>query len=282
MRIVDTHQHLIYTSRFGYDWTKGIPVLSGREFTLEDYEGLAKAAGITHAIFMEAAPNDADYQEEGRFALGLAAQAGNLMRATIVGCRPEIDAGFDAWLEETSGPLNVGYRRALHVVPDEVSKQPGFRANVRKIGARSKTFDLCVTQAQLPIGRDLARACDNTQFILNHCGVPAIAAGTHAAWAAAIDELAALPNVACKISGVVAYCAPEQDPEPAIRPYVEHCVEAFGIDRVVWGGDWPVVDLRMTLPEWTAIAQRITSGLDSADREKLFSVNAIRLYRLPE
>lgn len=280
MRIVDTHQHLIYTSRFGYGWTAGIPALAGKDFTLEDYAGLAAAAGITDAVFMETAPDDPHYQEEGRFALSLAQRSDTIVIGTIVGCRPETDQGFDAWLDETDTPLNAGYRRALHVVPDALSQQDGFRANVRKIGARSRTFDLCVTQAQLPIGRDLARACDNTQFVLDHCGVPDIAGGSFGDWTRSIDELAALPNVACKISGVVAYCAPGHDAEHAVRPYVEHCIEAFGADRVVWGGDWPVVNLRMPLPDWTAIALKLTSSLDEGDREKLFSANALRIYRL--
>ena len=197
---------------------------------------------------METAPDDAYYQDEARFALALAARPDTIVAAVISGCRPETDEGFEAWLDETATPLNVGYRRVLHVMPDELSTGEGFRANVRRIGQRGKTFDICVTEAQLPIGRDLARACPETQFILDHCGVPAIAGGDLGRWVSAIDELAALPNVACKISGVVAYCGPDQEPEAVVRPYVEHCIEVFGTDRVVWGGDWPVVSMRCRCP----------------------------------
>ena len=281
MRIIDTHQHLIYPDRFAYGWTAGLDALSGA-FTLDDYAALAAAAGITDAIFMETAPDDAYYQDEARFALELAGRADTIVRAVIAGCRPEADAGFEAWLDETDTPLVVGYRRPLHVVPDELSTTDGFRANVRRIGKRGKVFDLCVTQAQLPIGRALAEACPDTQFVLDHCGVPAIAGGDFAGWAAAIDALASLPNVVCKISGVVAYCGPDQDPEAAVRPYVEHCLERFGPDRVVWGGDWPVVNLRMQLPEWVAITTRLVAGLSEAEREKLFAGNAARVYRLPQ
>lgn len=281
MRIIDTHQHLIYPGRFAYGWTAGIDTLSGA-FTLEDYTALAAASGITDAIFMETAPDDEFYQAEARYALELAGRADTIVRAVIAGCRPETDAGFEAWLDETDSALVVGYRRPLHVVPDELSTTEQFRANVRRIGQRNKVFDLCVTQAQLGVGRDLARACPETQFVLNHCGVPAIAGGDFAGWAAAIDALAALPNVACKISGVVAYCGPDQDPETAVRPYVEHSLERFGADRVVWGGDWPVVNLRMKLSDWMGITNRLVVGLSRDEKEKLFADNAARLYRLPQ
>lgn len=278
MQLIDTHQHLIYPDRFDYSWTKGIPVLTG-SFTEEDYAGLAQQAGIAAAIFMETAPDDAFYRDEVRFVLGLMQQPGSLTKGVIAGCRPETDAGFEAWLEETDTPDVVGYRRALHVVPDEVSTTQGFRRNVAKIGARGKTFDLCVTQAQLPIGRDLAQACPDTMFVLNHCGVPAIAGGDFAGWATAIDELAALPNVACKISGVVAY-AGGQPAEAAVAPYVAHCLERFGADRVVWGGDWPVVLLAMGLPDWATITRNLTAGLSEGERDRLFAANARRIYKL--
>lgn len=281
MRIIDTHQHLIYPNQFSYGWTAGIDVLAGA-FMLEDYAALAAESGITDAIFMETAPDDQFYQAEARFALELAGRPDTIVRAVIAGCRPETDEGFEAWLDETDTPLVAGYRRALHVVPDELSTTDHFRANIRRIGGRGKVFDICVTQAQLQIGRDLARACPETQFVLDHCGVPAIASGDFAGWAAAIDELAALPNVACKISGIVTYCAPDQDAEAAVRPYFLHCIERFGADRVVWGGDWPVVNLRMPLPDWVAITTRLVVGMSSAEKEKLFAENAVRIYRLAQ
>lgn len=280
MELLDTHLHLMYPGRFEYGWTNGIPPLHGA-FTLETYTDLANTSGISGAIFMEAAPDDAFYQDEVRFILSLMRGGPTILRGVIAGCRPEADAGFDAWLDETDGGDVVGYRRALHVVPDEISTTASFRKNVQKIGARNKTFDLCVTQAQLPIGRDLARACPNTVFVLNHCGVPAIAGGDFSGWSTAIDELAALPNVVCKISGVGAYVGDKPRKE-AVRPYVEHCLEVFDADLVVWGGDWPVVNLAAGLPDWAATTRDLMASLSDVDREKLFAGNARRIYRVKE
>ena len=115
------------------------------------------------------------------------------------------------------------------------------------IGRRDLTFDLCYLARQLPIAIELAKKCPNVQLILDHCGVPDIASGELEPWRQHIREIAALPNVACKISGLPTYCKPGQATLDTIKPWVEHCIECFGVDRLVWGGDWPVVVINSTL-----------------------------------
>ncbi len=279
--LLDTHQHLIYRDRFSYAWADGVPALAEGSYTEADYSKLAAEAGIADAIFMEAAVDEPQELDEARFVHGLAGDDDNLTRAVIAGCYPERDEGFVAYLEATADPAYVSYRRILHVVDDGVSQTDTFRANVRKIGAAGKAFDVCVLQRQLGIAYDLAAACDNTTLILDHCGVPDIAGGDFDGWRAGIDRIAGLPHVNCKVSGVVAYVGPDQDAETTVRPYVEHVIEAFGWDRVVWGSDWPVVNLGLDLPGWAAITRRIVAGEDEANQAKLFSANARRIYRLP-
>ncbi len=99
--------------------------------------------------------------------------------------------------------------------------------NVRRAGSLDLTFDLCFLARQLGIAQELPRKCPDTQFVLDHCGVPDIAGGIVESWRAAIRDLAGLPNVACKISGVLAYCSPENATVEAVRPWVEHCIESF-------------------------------------------------------
>lgn len=280
MELLDTHVHLMHPDRFNYQWTDGIPLLNGA-FTLESYTELATAAGISEAIFMETAPDNAFYRDEVRYIRELMRPGTSILVGLIAGCRPEDNSEFDAWLEETDNRDVIGYRRALHVLPDEISTTARFRQNVRKIGARNKTFDLCVTQAQLSIGRDLARACPNTMFVLNHCGGPAIADGDYAKWSSSIDEIAALANVVCKISGIGAY-VDDKPRQQAIRRYVDHCLNAFGPDRVVWGGDWPVVNLAAGLQDWAAMTRELVASLSELDREKLFAGNARRIYQIEE
>ncbi|TAG15054.1 MAG: amidohydrolase, partial [Rhodobacterales bacterium] len=185
MDMIDTHQHLILRDRIGYAWTEGMPALTG-DFTRADYAGLV-AGRVTATIFMETGVDDADYQAEARLVAGMIGQSvgGVAMLGQIASIRPEVDAGFDAWLEEAQGLGVVGFRRILHVVPDGVSAAETFRANLRKIGRAGLPFDLNFLSRQLiPVGVPLLRACPDQSFVLDHCGVPEVAAGDWEVWKA--------------------------------------------------------------------------------------------------
>ena len=277
---VDTHQHLMYPSKLGYSWAKEIPVLNDKDYHIDAYADLV-GEDVEATIFMETGVDEADYREETEFALSLASDSSTKMAGVIAAAFPENDAEFDEWLEKTARePLICGYRRILHVVDNSVSQNPVFRENVRKIGAQGKTFDMCFLESQLSIAIELAKACDNTQLILNHCGVPNIASGDMSAWKKDIAELAKLEHVACKISGVVAYCGPDQSREEAVRPYIEFVIEQFGVERCVWGSDWPVVNMAKDLPEWLEISKTILREEPEGVQRKIASENAKRIYGL--
>jgi len=278
--LIDTHQHLIYPDVAGYGWTAGIPALAGRAFTIADYRSLTRDLGIGASLFMETAVDDGDIRAETAHAAGLAADPGNAIRGLIVTARPETDAGFEAWLDEVRSMGAVGVRRVLHVVDDAMSTTDIFRANLRRIGAAGLVFDMCFLARQLPLARALARACPETRFVLDHCGVPEIAAGTLDPWRDDILALSELANVTCKLSGLLAYCAPGEATLEAIAPYVDHVLACFGPDRMLWGSDWPVVDLANGLPDWVAVTRRILATLGEDEARAIASGTAERIYAL--
>ena len=274
--LLDTHQHLLYRDTQGYEWSDGLSALAGKDFTLVDYRALTEGKGVAASIFMEAAADD--YQSEARFISALAKEKQNKILGLIASCRPEDDEGFEAWLDECSDLPVVGYRRILHEVPDELSQVEAFRHNIRKIGAQGRVFDMVFRADQLSTAFDLARACDDVQFVLDHCGVPAIAEGDDGGWKKGISALAELPNVSCKISGVLAYCAPGQATLDSISPYVDHVIESFGPSRLIWGSDWPVVDITSGLPHWIDIFRQVVSKLNDGEAAAICNGNAQRLY----
>ncbi len=279
-RLLDTHQHLIYPEVAGYGWTADIPPLADKAFPLERYKELTQSADLAGTLFMEAGADDADYKAETRFVADLAKQVGSNIVGIIASCRPENDDGYTDWLDECDGLGVVGYRRILHVMPDDLSTTPTFRKNVRALGDRGKTFDLCMLPKQLKLGAELARACDNMTIVLNHCGVPDIAGGGLDPWREDIAALATLPNVNCKLSGILAYCAPGEATEAAIRPFVDHVLDVFGPSRMVWGSDWPVVELANGLPDWLQVTDAILSALTPDEASAIGHKNAARLYNL--
>ena len=278
--IIDTHLHLIYRDRLRYPWLAGVAPLN-RDFLYETYAVEARRCGVSDALHMEVDVAPDDIEAETRNVEDLARQPGSLLRGAISSCRPE-DDGFPAFLDRQLADLFVkGFRRVLHVVPDELSEGATFRANIKRLAGASRPFDLCVRLDQIDKAIALADLAPSVQFVLDHCGVPAIKERAEHPWREKIAEIARRPNVAVKISGVVAYSKPETWTVDDIRPYVEHAIESFGWDRVVWGSDWPVCTLTASLSIWVSAAHAITLGCSTDERARLFSVNARGIWRLP-
>lgn len=278
--LLDTHQHLVYREKASYGWTKDIPPLAEGNFTLDDYKTLTEGLGIGGTLFMETGVDDPDYQQETRFVKSLADNSDNGMIGLISSIRPESDEAFETWLEETIEMGVVGYRRILHVMPDDTSQSDIFRNNVRKIGVSGKTFDICFLPGQLPIACELAKACENTKLILNHCGVPDIAGNGLDPWRQDIKALAQIPNVICKLSGLMAYCAPGTSSLETIEPFVDHVLNCFGPNRMVWGSDWPVVNLAKGLPEWIAVTRKILGKLSADEASSIAYGTAQIVYKV--
>ena len=278
--LLDTHQHLVYREKASYGWTKDIPPLAEGNFTLDDYKTLTEGLGIGGTLFMETGVDDPDYQQETRFVKTLADNSDNGMIGLISSIRPESDEAFETWLEETIEMGVVGYRRILHVMPDDTSQSDIFRNNVRKIGVSGKTFDICFLPGQLPVACELAKACENTKLILNHCGVPDIAGNGLDPWRQDIKALAQIPNVICKLSGLMAYCAPGTSSLETIEPYVDHVLNCFGPNRMVWGSDWPVVNLAKGLPEWIAVTRKILGKLSADEASSIAYDTAQIVYKV--
>ena len=278
--LLDTHQHLVYREKASYGWTKDIPPLAEGNFTLDDYKTLTEGLGIGGTLFMETGVDDPDYQQETRFVKSLADNSDNGMIGLISSIRPESDEAFETWLEETIEMGVVGYRRILHVMPDDTSQSDIFRKNVRKIGVSGKTFDICFLPGQLPVAFELAKACENTKLILNHCGVPDIAGNGLDPWRQDIKALAQIPNVICKLSGLMAYCAPGTSSLETIEPFVDHVLNCFGPNRMVWGSDWPVVNLAKGLPEWIAVTRKILGKLSADEASSIAYGTAQIVYKV--
>lgn len=280
--MIDTHVHILEPGQFTYKWTEAFPALQGR-FGVSDYLAAAAGSGIEAGVFMEV--DCEEPVDEADHFCRLADEADSVLHAVVASARPE-SPDFASHLDKMAHPRLTGIRRVLHTQPDDLSRARLFRENVRALGLRGLSFDLCVQQRQLPIALELVRDCPGTTFILDHCGVPDIA-GNEApsgegfiAWNRDILSLAAEPNVIGKISGLTAYASAAQRTTEALQPYADAMLQAFGPDRLVWGGDWPVVNLGSGLRGWADLSRRLLAGLGHEDQAKIFSETAKKVYRL--
>jgi len=279
LKIIDTHQHFWNLKNFPCSWCAGIPKLN-RSFSLRNYLAAAKGIEVTKTVFMECDVNEPHSLDEARHVQSLA-DDNPLIAGIVAGGRPERE-GFRQHLEELAVLSKVrGLRRVLHTQPDELSQSKLFAENLRMLPQYQLTFDICMQARQLPIAIELVKKCSEVTFILDHCGNPDVKGKALDPWRDHIVKLAALPNVAaCKISGIVASADSENWTADDLRPWVEHVLESFGWDRVVWGSDWPVCTLSATCKQWLDAALELTKGENDERRRKLFHDNARRIYRL--
>ena len=280
MELIDTHQHLMYRDQLGYSWADGFPPIDKGDFTLENYKELTKGFDIKGTLFMETGVDDSDYKKEANFIKTIMDQPDSNMKGLIVSIRPEDESSFDEWLETTSAMNVCGYRRIFHTMPDELSKTSIVRENVKKIGAVGKPFDICYLPTQLKIAAEFVKECDQVDLVLNHCGVPPIASGEIDEWGKDLKTLSELPNLNCKLSGLMAYCAPGTSSYETIKPYVDHALECFGPDRMVWGIDYPVVNAAKGIQEWIKVTNQILGQLSADEATKIASSNAERIYKI--
>ena len=278
MDLIDTHQHLWDIERFPYSWCAAIPALN-RSFRLSDYAAASAGLGIAKTVFVECDVDEPNALEEARMIQEIANRHPSIAGIVASG-RPERE-GFRAHLEQLSRLPGVrGLRRILHTQPDGLARGPLFAGNLRLLPEFGFSFDLCVLASQLPIAIGLVRECPKVSFILDHCGVPDVKGGALDPWRAHIAAMAGFPNVVCKISGLVAYADPAGWSTADLRPWIDHVLEQFGWDRVVWGGDWPVCTTSATLAQWVGATREITGRAGGRERAKLFSENARRVYRI--
>lgn len=277
--IIDTHLHIIDMGKLSYPWLVGFEPLR-RDYPIETYETEAKRCGITASLHMEVDVAEPDMEAETKMVEGLMDRENGLVIGAISSCRPE-NAGFPAMLERMLHTKAVkGFRRVLHVMPDELSTASLFRENIRRLSGTQLPFDLCVLPHQIPLAIALVDHAPNVQFILDHCGVPGIKDKAFEPWAGHMTEIAKRPNVAVKISGVSIYGDAATWTVEDLRPFVEHAINTFGWSRCVWGGDWPVVTLGSSLSTWVAATHALIEGCSTSQKSALLSENAKRIWRL--
>lgn len=279
MKIVDTHQHLWDMNLFSYSWCENIPPLN-RSFRMDDYLEATGDLEIYKTIHLEADVDEEYMLDESAYILKLAADKSNPLAGFVAPARPERD-DFGAYLERLGAhPQLKGVRRVLHTQADELILHPTFVRHLKTLAAHDLSFDLCVLARQLPLAIKLIEQCPDVSFILDHCGNPPIKEKSIHPWRGHISRIAALPNVVCKISGLVTNADERNPTHEDLRPYVEHVIDAFGWDRVMFGSDWPVCTLAATFRAWVDALSYLTKDAGESERDKLFCRNALRVYRL--
>ena len=283
---VDAHHHLWDLKIRAQEWLRA-PELKPiwRDFDLRDLEPEARAAGVDKTVLVQVA---ASVEETKEF---LAFAACNELIGGVVGWTDltgEDPAGQLAALREGPGGQTLrGIRHLVEGEPDPAwLARPEVRNGLRAVAAAGLSYDLLVNPLQATAALHVVRAIPELTFVLDHLGKPNIAAGTtegsapDAHWSAWIHELAAEPNVVCKLSGMVTEAHWSTWTVTDLRPYADVALDAFGPDRLMFGSDWPVCLLAGTYAEVFSTARQLTDLLSEEERAAVFGGTAERVYRL--
>ena len=281
--VVDAHHHLWELKVRAHEWLRA-PELKPiwRDFSLAELEPEARTAGVTKTVLVQVAPSLDETREFLAFA------ACNSLIGGVVGwmdlTAEDPAAQLDALRRAPGGQMLRGIR---HLVQDEPDPnwlaRPDVRKSLRALADAGLPYDLLVRPPQAAAALEVVRAIPDLTFVLDHLGKPDIANSEPApdpGWAAWLRELAAEPNVVCKLSGLVTEAHWSTWTVPDLSPYADVALQAFGPDRLMFGSDWPVCVLAGTYTEVFAAARELTNGLSTAERDAVFGGTATRIYAL--
>ncbi len=274
---IDTHVHFWDRGVLPCPWLDEQPSIAGPH-TPATLHAEATTGLPEKIVFVECG---APWLDEVKWVEQLAAREPRIV-AIVAKCMMNEGAVTVANLAELRRhPLVRGVRHLIQHEPDpDFCARPEFIAGVQACGEAGLSFDLCCFHHQRPAVGRLVRACRGTRFILDHFGKPGIRAGLIDPWREHIRELAAMPHVDCKLSGIITEADHAAWTTDQLRPYVEHVLATFGPSRVLFGGDWPVAKLAGAYPRWLDTARALVSHVSPADQDAIFRGNARRVYRL--
>jgi L-fuconolactonase len=279
--IVDAHVHLWDPDRLRLAWIDGNTRLN-RRFGPAEYAEHTQGIAIEAMVYLEV---DVDPHYALLEPGWVAERAKEDLRIKAIVAHAPVEHGqrardyLDALVAST--PLVRGVRRLLQGERDpEFCLRPDFVSGVQLLAEYGLSFDICIVHPQLAAATELVRRCPQVSFILDHLGKPNIKSQLLDPWRDQLRELAALPNVICKVSGAVTEADLERWTAEDLRPYIEHTLEVFGEDRVAFGGDWPVALMASSYARWVETLDMLTAGLSEDAKRKLWADNARRFYRL--
>ncbi|TWD80408.1 L-fuconolactonase [Kribbella amoyensis] len=279
MSRVDAHHHVWDLSVREQSWMVG-PELDPirRDFGIDDLAPLAAAADIGRTVLVQTVGLAAETPEF------LAIAESNDLVAGVVGwvdlTAPDVEAALTGLRERPDGQWLKGIRHQVHDEPDpEWLLRPDVRRGLAAVAEAGLVYDLLTRTPHLPAAIESARALPELSFVVDHISKPAIG-GDLEPWASGIRSLAELPNVSCKLSGMVTEAPWTDWKTDDLKPYADVVLDAFGPDRVMFGSDWPVCLLAATYAEVVEAAEQLTAGLAAAERDQVFGETARRIYHL--
>jgi L-fuconolactonase len=277
---VDAHHHVWRLSRGDYGWLQPSDALAPiyRDFELEELRPLLAAERIQTTVLVQATPTEA----ETRFLLDVAERSGGLVRGVVGWVDFESASAIDALAPLARNPLLKSVRPMLQDLDDaDWIARPDPQRTLAALPQLGVRFDALVKPRNLPALLRVLEHHVELAVVVDHCAKPDIARKGWQPWAGDLAAIARHTSAQCKLSGLVTEAGASWTVD-ALRPYVDHVLECFGPQRVMWGSDWPVARLAASYAAWSAATEALLAGVSLAEQEAIRGGNARRFYGLDE
>lgn len=274
--IIDSHQHFWNYSPSRQAWiTEQMAVLK-RDFLPSDLLKIYEINAVAGCVAVQADGSE----EETDFLLQLAEQ--NSFIKGVVGWVDLQDRNVESRLRHyQSFPKLKGFRHVVQDEPDpDFMLREDFRMGLKALEAFNYTYDILIYPHQLDAAIKTVEDFPTINFVLDHIAKPDIKNSRFDNWLPKIKRLAQSPNVSCKVSGMVTEAAWRNWTQEDFVPYLEVVTEAFGMDRLMFGSDWPVCLLSGNYEEVLGIVKTYMAQFTQADQQQVFYTNALSFYRL--
>jgi L-fuconolactonase len=277
--IVDAHHHFWDPSTADYPWLTDELAAIRRAFGPGDLGPLLRTSGVDATVLVQ---TRSSLEETVDFLA--TAEATSFVRG-VVGwvdlTDPAVGDTIAGLRARPGGHRLVGIRHQAHDEPDpEWLLRDDVVRGVEAVGRAGLVYDLLVRPRELPAALVLARRLPDVRFVIDHIAKPPIATRALEPWSSLIEPFHEVPNVACKVSGMVTEADWATWTRYDLRPYVERILDVFGPERLMFGSDWPVCLLAATYEEVLTAARDTLGGLGETELDAVFGGTATAVYRL--
>lgn len=275
MNIIDTHQHFWKYDPVNYSWINDEMQVIRKDFLPGDLAVVVNEHKLQGSVAVQADQTEA----ETDWLLKLAAN--NDFIQGVVGW---IDLRSDSIEERLRHYAQFkklkGFRHILQGEDPAFMLQESFLNGISKLQQFGFTYDILIMPKHLDASLELVERFPEQKFIIDHVAKPYIKEGKIDEWKEGMEKLAAHQHVYCKISGMVTEADWKNWTAELLKPYIDVVVNSFGIDRIMYGSDWPVCLVASSYSKWLQTIKDYFASYSAEEQEKIFSGNAIKFYNL--
>ncbi|WP_273214251.1 amidohydrolase family protein [Runella zeae] len=276
--VIDSHQHFWIYDAERDAWINEQMTRIRQNFLPEDLQPVLAASGVDGCIAVQADQSEA----ETLFLLALAEKHSSFVKGVVGWVDLRADNLYDKLDYYSQYELLKGFRHVAQAEPDDFLARPEVIKGIRQLAAFDFSYDILIYPTQLKAAVQLVREAPDVSFVVDHLAKPYIKDQKINTWSNYMRELASHPHVSCKVSGMVTEADWKNWTKKDFYPYLDVVFEAFGVDRLLFGSDWPVCLVAAEYEQVIGLVRDYMAhvGFSSADQAKVLGENAVRFYRI--